>query len=439
MSTSSETSNPHADPLDDCPLPAGLQTRNLALLVVYWSVTYFCAPVGYVGPTQANLLKELGNSDTVCNLPSAAYLWLIVVPVVAAWWFPQPRFLRPLAIIAIAVEAAVAAFVAVTLWLDAPASVATAAVIAQAGVFGISNGVLMTVQWELMKRGISTSRRGRTLGFIYGVGPLFACLGALLQDSLFDGQMLGGRSFGVSFPVNYLMMFAAVAPLLLLKCASIAAFRLPAYEASRSSATTIAEIREGLHQFARNRIVWIAVIFYVVVYSGGNAIFSTASLHAADVLPDESDTLGMQSFLRFGSKAIAGALLGLLLARTNPRATLLATTGILVASMCWAIWSSGWWYMATFGLLGAGELFGAYYPNYITTASEKRFVRVNIAYMNVIGALTGFAAVAFGKISDWYGRIASFQVALCVLVAALVLIVILLPADPTVQEPDSAT
>lgn len=436
--TASTTSNGPSDSLDDCPLPAGTQAWNLRCLVVYWCITYLCAPISYIGLTHANLLKGLGNSDTVSNLPAAVYQWLIVVPVIAAWWFPQPKHLKPLGIAAIGMEAGISAVVALMLWLQVSPQIGSAAVIVHAAVFGMSNGVMMTVQWELMKRGISTSRRGRALGFIYGIGPLFACLGAVLQDALFQGQLLGGRSFGLDFPANYLWMFAAVAPLLLLKCAAIGVFRLPAFVApAAGSDDMVSEVADGLRQFFSNRPVWIAVILYVVVYSGGNAIFSNVSLHAKDVLPDESETLGIQSFLRFGCKAIAGAMLGLLLARRNPRSTLVATTAILLAGMGWAIVSSGWWFMATFGILGAGELFGAYFPNYITTASEKRFVRVNVAYMNVLSVLIGFSAIAFGAIADHFGRVASFEVAALVLLTALVLIYALLPANPTIHESEA--
>ena len=57
---------------------------------------YLTAPITYVGLVHANLLKALGNNDTISNLPSAMYLWMTIVPVMVAWMFPQPRFLKPL-------------------------------------------------------------------------------------------------------------------------------------------------------------------------------------------------------------------------------------------------------------------------------------------------------------------------------------------------------
>ncbi|MBL8850366.1 MAG: hypothetical protein JNG89_11865 [Planctomycetaceae bacterium] len=421
--------------------------RNIGCLTVYWALIYLCAPVSYVGTTHANLLKELGCSDTVSNLPSAVYQWLIVVPIVAAWWFPQPRYLKPLALIAIALKAIITAAVAALLYVGASASVLTFVVIAHGAAFGMASGMLMTVQWDLVKRGISPQYRGRFLSAAFGLGPVFACLGALFQDGLFDGKLLtavdsvfdgslfGGRSFGLPYPSNYCALFGAVAPLLLVESIAIALYRLPdTHEPAAEENTTAAEIKAGLRQFIGNRIVWYAVLLYVLVYSGGNAILSNVSLQAQSETGDESNTLGIQTLLRFGAKAVIGFLLGFLLSRANPRAPLLATTGLLLAGMAWALGISGDWFLACFGLLGAGELFGAYFPNYITAASKKRFVRINLAYMNVLGFLVGFSALAFGLISDWWGRTASFYVASGMLLLAIVLIVQLLPAQPEQRD-----
>lgn len=436
-----------SDPDDDCPLPVTAQNRNIFWFAFFWSVYYFAAPVSYVGLTHANLLKALGNSDTISNLPSAVYLWLTIVPVLMAWFFPQPKFLKPLSLISITLMAGMTALVAFTLWSGASTKVVSLMVIGHGAAFGAANGVLLTSMWDFLRRGVSTSRRGKALGFTFGIGPLFACVGSLMQDALFDGKLLGGHSFGLTFPNNYLAMFAGVAPVLMLAGMSVIFFAVPKPSNLQDETTNpVGEIVAGLKQFVANRNVLYAVIIYVVVYSGGNAIFSNVSLHAKDVLPGQADTLGLQSFLRFGFKAMTGALLGLLLAKANPRATLYATTTILLIGMGWALTSTGWPFMLTFGILGSGELFGAYFPNYVTTASRKNFVRVNMSYLSVLSAITGFASLAFGVISDqvgdYYesqtaGRYASFYAAAALLVIAMILITVLLPPNPTPREDDS--
>lgn len=424
---------------DDCPLPVARQNRNIACYAIYWAIFYLAAPVSYVGLTHANLLKALGYKDTVCNLPNAIYSWMSVVPVLTAWFLPQARHSRTLALAAIGAMTAITAAVAGTLASGASASVVKWIVLAHSAVFGAGAGVLITALWDLLRRGVSTSRRGRALGAAFGIGPLFACVGALLQDALFDGKLLGGRSFGLEFPANYMAMFAAAAPLMALAGLVIASFTLPGVLATapRGSTadpqTTWREVATGLKQFLNSRSVIFAVVIYVIVYSG-SSIMVNVSLHAKDVLGPDSNTLGIQTFLRFGFKAVAGAGLGWLLSASNPRATLITTTSVVLLGVVWALFSSGWWFMLAFGLMGAGELFGAHFPNYVTTASQKPYVRLNMAYLSLLSVLIGFSQVAFGAISKQFGRPASFNVAAGMLVLALILIGLLLPADPTPRE-----
>lgn len=442
-------SEAHDEPADrfavgeDCPLPVASQNRNIACYAIYWAIFYLAAPVSYVGLTHANLLKAFQFSDTWCNLPSAIYSWMSIIPVITAWFLPKPRHSRILALAAIGCMVATTAAVAVTLASGASATVVRALVLAHGAVFGAGAGVLITALWDMLRRGVSTSRRGKALGAAFGIGPLFACVGALLQDALFDGKLLGGHSFGLAFPTNYMAMFAGAAPLLAVAAVLIASFVLPETESDlqpMSPATpqaTLREILAGLRQFIRNRSVLFAAVIYVLVYSG-NTVMSNVSLHVKDVLGPDVDTLGIQTFLRFGFKAAAGAGLGWLLATVNPRATLITTTSILLLGVAWTLASSGWWFMLAFGVMGAGELFGAHFPNYVTTASEKPFVRLNMAYLSLLSVLIGFSSVAFGEISDRFGRRASFEVAAGLLVAALLLIALLLPADPTRRAASSA-
>ena len=465
MTESTTPTSPADAPLEDCSLPVSIQNRNIWCFATFWSVYYLAAPVSYIGLTHANLLKAFGNSDTISNLPSAVYLWLTALPVLAAWMFPHARHLKPLALVSVGLMVSITAAVALTLSSAGANSIAltfhtlaitfkngfsitfgeqvqlsygTLIVILHGAVFGAANGILLTAMWDFLRRGVSTSRRGKALGLTFGIGPLLACVGALLQDLMFDGKLFGGWSFGLKFPNNYMTLFAVVSPLLLIAGIAVALFRIPIDASSaKSGGTPLSEIAAGLRQFVRNRNVLLAVVIYVIVYSGGNAIFQNVSLHAQSVLGSESNTLGLQSFLRFGFKAVAGALLGWLLATASPRATLLATTSILLIGMTWALSSTGWWFMLTFGLLGAGELFGAYFPNYVTTASRKSFVRINMAYLNVLTALTGFSSLIFGAIADAYGRIASFYASASLLLFAMILICLLLPANPTPKEDDT--
>jgi predicted MFS family arabinose efflux permease len=238
----------------------------------------------------------------------------------------------------------------------------------------------------------------------------------------------------MGFPDNFLTMFAAAAPFMLLGAISVIVFTVPKQASEASEARDVErQIVGGLRQFVENRAVLFGIALYILVYCG-HEILNTVSLHAKETMGQQSDTLGLQQFLRFGFKSAAGALLGWLLAKASARATLLATTAIMLVGIVWAVYFTGPMFMISFGILGAGELFGAYFPNYVTSASAKRYVRVNVAYMSVLGATTGFAAVVYGWISDAFGRFASFYTAIGVLVLSLGLICLLLPPNPDPKE-----
>ena len=432
--TESKVITPVVSNAEDCLLPAAIQRRNILLFVLYWCIFYLCAPVTYISVTHANLLKALDNPDSICNLPAATYLWLTVIPVVVAWLFPQPTYLKRMILCSIMLMALMTVAVAYFLWIDSTARLRTILVIAHGATFGGCGGILLSSLWDSLRRGVSTSRRGTVLGFTFGCGPIFACLGSLFQDAIFDGRLTGGRTFGLTFPQNYCLLFASAAPMLMLAGLLMSLFVIPSDSHSESIEPTASTgISEGLKQFFGNRVVWYTILIYVLVYSGTNAIISNVSLHAKTVVSDQSGTLGLQNFLRFGCKAIAGALLGWLLSKTTVRAPLFATTTISLIGMIWALSTTGWPFMLTFGLLGMGELFGAYFPNYVTTASDKRYVRVNMSYLSFLSALIGFSSVGFGLISDRYGRLASFYVAAAMLMVSLFMICFL-PTNPARQE-----
>lgn len=420
---------------NDCPLSTAEQGRNIFCYAAFWCLHYLAAPVTYVGLTHANLLKELGNSDTVANLPHAVYQWLTAVPILVAWFFPQPKMLKPLLVVPLLVMASMSGAVALTIWAGMSPRVVSIIVIVHGAVFGASGGVLLTTLWEVLRRGVSTSRRGSALGVTFGVGPLLACVGSLAQQALFSKTPIGGLSLGLSFPNNYLTLFAAAVPVQLLETLIAASFLIPLPTEEPTNESRVAEILGGLRRFFTYRPLVMGAVAYLLVYSGGNAIIDNVSLHAKDVLQEESaTTMGTQSFLRFGFKAAAGVLFGWLLTKSNAKVMLLTTTSVLLLGMGWALSVSGWWYLIAMGWLGAGELFGVYFPNYITTSSSKSQVRVNMAYLTLLGSLVGFASVIFGQVSDRYGRIASFYTATGILVAAMLLIATTLPARPTPRE-----
>src|SRR5262249_32846803 len=64
------------------------ERKNSSIFLVSWLLTYFAAPVLYVGVVQAALCDKLGASATTANLPASAFLFGSFVPIVLAWRIP---------------------------------------------------------------------------------------------------------------------------------------------------------------------------------------------------------------------------------------------------------------------------------------------------------------------------------------------------------------
>jgi MFS family permease len=205
----------------------------------------------------------------------------------------------------------------------------------------------------------------------------------------------------------------------------------------RSSAT---DVRRGLKQYFTNPLIVVALFGFLLTYSGGNLILGNLGIYTRDAIGEDPEKYtGLQMALRFGCKSVFGFVLGWLLTRFHPRTPALATTLICIAGVAWAICVPGKWYLFSFGLLGAGELFYVYYLNYIVGCSPQLRVREFTAYSNVMLSVVGFMPLMFGAISGAHGLRMSFGAALAILIAAALIVWGLLPKEPRRAADDDAT
>jgi hypothetical protein len=86
--------------------------------------------------------------------------------------------------------------------------------------------------------------------------------------------------------------------------------------------------------------------------------------------------------------------------------------------------------------MGAGELWGVYFPNYILCCSAKTRMRRNMTFTSMLYMPTGFAAYLFGVIADLYGIRTSFGISIVVLGLTLLLVQVLLPDRPRPPDAD---
>lgn len=393
----------------DILLPVATQTRNLLLFAGCVGMRYLAAPVVYIGGTHAALLDQLGTSSSVANSPEVLYLAFAIAPLFVTSLFADPRWLKPLLVTAYLADAVGIALVAASIIGGLGSGFIGAAVILQAIVTGIAGSTSVVLAWEAMGRGVAESRRGGTLALAYGIGPILAAAGAIGSQALVTGEWLGMRVMAApAFPSNFALVFAAATVPMLVAATLAGLFVLPGPSATVDGRETpsASGLPAALAGFFGDPTLRRVAIAAVLIYAA-TTIVSNLTLYTGDAMGGQpSDRVMYQSALRFGTKAVAGLLLGLLVARTNPRAGLLATGFCLLASPLYAMTATGMAYLATFQIYGAGELFGVYTPNYILAVSSRRDIRRNLACDRMLPAIAAPFGLLFGGIADLVGTTA---------------------------------
>lgn len=424
----------------DCPLPASMQTRNLLIFAANWGLIYLASPVTYVGVFQATLVDTLQFTNKQANLPAGVYLWTTPLAVLILCRFPQVRMLRPLLVCAFLAAALLGAVVALSLF-SSNRYVLFAALIGYAVVWGCGNGLVAGCQWEMIGRGVSASRRGEALAWAFGVGPVFAVLASLVSQNILGGDAAG---FALpylpklEYPWSFAFLYGASVPIMLLAAllSSCYVTAAPAVEPPRQP--WVASVFGGLGDFARNRLLLLATLAYLMVYSG-HEILQNLSLYVKEVVGGKAtDYAGLQMAMRFGFKIFAGFALAWLLVAMNPRALLVVTASLTLTAVLWTL-ALPEMYLISFGIVGAGELFGVYYLNYIERCSAPSQIRRNIGFASMATMLVGFAPVFYGAISDAFkdkaiGYQVSFAASIAVLVCTIMLVMVKLPANPRPRE-----
>lgn len=472
---------------DACPLSWPEQRRNLILFASCTGMQYLAAPVLYVGITQAALCDRLEADARTSNLPATLFFAMTAMPAIIAWLSPQVASLKRNLMLCYATSAVMLAALAVTLVLPLPNSVKLAMVILQGGVAGAVMPAAIALLWEVIGRGSDESRRGLALSLAFGLGPILAVAGSFAQTALLGGDLFGWKFSGAAYPWNFVVLFGAGAPVMALAAwlshlfvvppveqelqreplsavlplligvpimfASVAlmhtaavteneAYRQAGYLAAAIAAVSITYYFRSL---LRQRTLLLATVVTILVYAVNGAP-SNMNLYSNEALGDSPQQYaGIQNMLRFGCKAIAGGLLGWMLTRTNPRAGILATAVICLASQVWAMLVTGPWYLASFVIFGAGELIGVYSPNYMISASRTNDLRRTMAFATMLmvpaapagylyGAIVDYVRdqqlTAFGLTSESLGFRISFLASSLLIMAGIIVAVTLLPRKP---------
>ncbi len=392
-----------------------LDRRNGLIFIWTQLLVYLAAPVLYVGVVQAAFCDKLGASATVANLPSSTYALGAVSPIICAWFFPA-RLEKVIVGRAFAIVAASMLLVCFVVFFPAPNWLRITVVIGQGMIIGILNSITNMFLFKCLARG--TTEQGRTwaLKYAFGFGPVAAVAGSLAAQLL-----LSGKIPGVPYPYNFGVLYAVALPCTVL-CARLASrFRIvDVAELPRSPFWSY--LMESAKAFVLDRrliVAWLAFFLWFCTY-GTMTNLSLYTRVAVGRTPLE--LAGVVMALRFGVKSVAGFGLGALATRSGPRMAMIAAVILLGTGPIWPFVSSGYGYLFAFGLMGAGELGGVYFVNYVISISTPATTTRNIALLSLVTPASSIAPALHGSLTDHFGFNASFLFGIATAVAALALL-----------------
>lgn len=419
-------------------LPAATQTRNLLLFAGCIGMVYLAAPVLYVGGTHASLLDQLEASSALANAPEVLYLLFLFAPLVVTSFFRHPGWLKPLLVTAYLWVASGTAVVVVAIATGCSPRILSAVVLAQAIITGLALSTANALVWEALGRGVAETRRGMTLAIAYGIGPILAAIGALGSQVILTGAALGVRvDTPPSFPGNFATLFAAATVPMLVAAALASRFVLPALPIDAAAANESDGPVASVMTFFGDPLLRRTAIAAVLIYASVPCV-ANLTLYTREAMGEApSDLVMYQNAVRFGTKAVAGLLLGWLMTKTHPLAGLLATGILCLATPLYACWATGLAYLVTFQIYGGGELFGAYITNYVLTLSRPTEMRRNLACALLLLVIAAPFGLLYGKIADVvggaFGPVAGFRASFltcAVIVGTGLLVALTLPRRP---------
>lgn len=385
------------------------------VFVICYAFVYLAAPVLYIGVVQAALFDKLGTNATIANLPSSTYSLGQIAPLFLSWLVPH-RLEKKMVVWSNVATATTMLVVLASLLLPAPAIVRIAAVSLQGLLQGLSQSTSFVFMLQCLRRGTTEAGRVLALKRTFGMTPFFAVAGSLGAQ-----YVLSPGFASMPFPYDFALIYAFGIPCAVAIAVASSRFRLPPLED---------EPRRPLHEFLRScfsgfaadrvfLLVWIAyVLWYTSLGITSNlALYTREAMHA-----DPKEYSGIIMAIRFGCKALAGYLIGAAAQRWGLRGGALICTALLAAGSLWAWVVPGAGYLFSFGLLGAGELGGAYIPNYVGALSSPADAPRNLALITLATPASSFAPVAHGMLTDRIGFAASFAFGLVTAIAALALL-----------------
>lgn len=374
---------------------------NGGIFLVSYILIYFAAPAVYIGIVQAALIDQLEASATLANLPLAVYKFGSFAPLIVSWLAPH-RLEKQVVVWANVMTTIVLTLVFLTLVLPVSTSVRISALILQGLFQGLSGSTSMIFQLQCLTRGTTSEGRIRVLKRTFTLTPLAAVVG-----SLFAQWMLGPQFTWLAFPYDFAMVYFTAIP-----CIAGVAFISTRYDlaplADEPRKPFFGHLVLAVKEFAASpslRLAWLGYwLWYLTL-----AIIPNLSLYSKEAIGvDPQDYSGLMMALRFGCKAMGGYLLGWIALRYGLRASAFTSVALLAVGILWGWGIPGFAYLLAFGFIGAGELGGTYFPNFVAVLSSPEAGTRNLALVQLAPPVSSFAPAVHGGLADIWGFPASF-------------------------------
>ena len=376
---------------------------------------FFAAPVTYVGIVQATLCNKLGASATVSNLPLSGYLVANIAPLFAACWIPL-RLERAVVVWSNSIAAFLLTAVFVALLLPLDRSILLTIVIVQSLLMGIVSSLSGIYLYQCLGRGSSEAGRARALKRTFTWGPLSAVAGSLLAQFILNG----GIPF-LAFPSDFATLYLIGIPCRLTVAWATRQFDLPPIK-DAPRRPFFPYITTSLREYLGSKPLLLLWVSFFLWYSTLNVLPNLSLYTRESMGRDPKELAGLVMALRFGFKSMGGWFLGVASLRWGVRMPVMLTVVLVGSAALWASMVPGLPYLFAFGLMGAGELGGAYFLNYALALSTPATGARNLSIVNLATPLSSLTPAFHGRLADRFGFLASFACAFGTALVALWLV-----------------
>jgi hypothetical protein len=397
---------------------ATLRRERLNGLIFFVSTafTFLAAPVIYVDVVQAALCDKLGASATVSNLPATAYLLGGLAPLFVSAAIPH-RLERATVVVSNLLMGVLLGAVCAALAFPLNNTLRIVVVVGQGLILGVINAISQVYMMQCLGRGTTPEGRIRAQRLTYTFTPIAAVIGSL------GAQFVLNRGIPVLiYPYDFALLYFIGAVCTIGVGVVSTRYQLAPVEEEKDRPSLFRQTIESVRSYSRVRplvLLWFGYVFWNATLDATPNL----SLHVREVLGVEPKQLsGLVMMIRFGFKSVAGYFLGVMAIRWGDQAPTIATVLMVGGAVFWGWAVPGYAYLLAFGLIGAGELGGAWFPNYVISLSSPEAGARNLSLLTLAAPLASISPLLHGALTDLFGYPASFAFGITTAAVALWLV-----------------